>query len=120
VRTPPDGLDDRIVQLNFSRKRPKVGRESLPKRFDAILIRANGIFGFLLAEFAVLPTSSEVLQLLTFALSSSSSSYGQRDAFAAAEGDPACGVAERLTRKGWPLAANPWRALRKCNVRWRS
>ena len=37
-------------------------------------------------------------------------------AFAAAEGDPACGVAERLTRKGWPLAANPWRALRKCNV----
>jgi hypothetical protein len=41
---------------------------------------------------------------------------GQRDAFAAAEGDPACGVAERLTRKGWPLAANPWRALRKCNV----
>ena len=41
----------------------------------------------------------------------------ERDAFAAAEGDPACGVAERLTRKGWPLAANPWRALRKCNVR---
>ena len=41
-------------------------------------------------------------------------------AFAAAEGDPACGVAERLTRKGWPLAANPWRALRKCNVRGRS
>ena len=40
----------------------------------------------------------------------------ERDAFAAAEGDPACGVAERLTRKGWPLAANPWRALRKCNV----
>jgi hypothetical protein len=37
-------------------------------------------------------------------------------AFAAAEGDPACGVAERLTRKGWPLAANPWRALRKCIV----
>jgi len=46
--------------------------------------------------------------------------YVQRDAFAAAEGDPACGVAERLTRKGWPLAANPWRALRKCNVRIRA
>jgi len=41
---------------------------------------------------------------------------GQREAFAAAEGDRACAVAERLTRKGWPLAANPWRALRKCNV----
>ena len=40
----------------------------------------------------------------------------QRVAFAAAEGDCACAVAERLTRKGWPLAANPWRALRKCIV----
>ena len=29
----------------------------------------------------------------------------QREAFAAAEGDRACAVAERLTRKGWPLAA---------------
>ena len=33
------------------------------------------------------------------------------------QGDRACAVARRLTRKGWPLAANPWRALRKCNVR---
>jgi len=41
---------------------------------------------------------------------------GEREAFAVAEGDRACAVAERLTRKGWPLAANPWRALRKCNV----
>ena len=32
-------------------------------------------------------------------------------------GDRACAVARKLTRKGWPLAANPWRALRKCNVR---
>jgi hypothetical protein len=33
------------------------------------------------------------------------------------QGDRACAVARKLTRKGWPLAANPWRALRKCNVR---
>ena len=32
------------------------------------------------------------------------------------QGDRACAVARKLTRKGWPLAANPWRALRKCNV----
>jgi hypothetical protein len=35
------------------------------------------------------------------------------------QGDRACAVARKLTRKGWPLAANPWRALRKCNVHWR-
>ena len=36
------------------------------------------------------------------------------------QGDRACAVARKLTRKGWPLAANLanlWRALRKCNVR---
>ena len=31
--------------------------------------------------------------------------HAERAAFAAAEGDRACAVAERLTRKGWPLAA---------------
>ena len=46
--------------------------------------------------------------------------HAEREAFAAAEGDRACAVAERLTRKGWPLAANPWRALRKCNVGFRA